>query len=779
MLAGALASTAGAADRANVLWYRQPASAWTEALPIGNGRLGAMIFGAVDDERIQLNEDTVWAGEKRDRNNPAGAAALPEVRRLLFAGKPKEAEVLAARDMIAVPIRMPPYQALGDLSLRFGNQAAAGYERELDLDTAIARVTYRASGSTYTREMFASAPAQAIVIRITCDRRNRISFRAELSREQDAVTRAAGADRIAMDGKAIARDPTHDAEGLAGVRFHAVLEAIADGGRVLTEGSELLVDHANAVTLLFTAATDFEGGSPEETCDARIKAARKPYDELRAEHVADYQRYFRRVQFQLAGAVPDIPTDERLSRVAAGADDPALAALYFQFGRYLLIGSSRPGGMPANLQGLWNRELAPPWDSKYTININTEMNYWPAEAANLSEMHLPLFDLVDAARPDGQHVARALYGAGGFVIHHNTDIWGDAVPIDGVNSGLWPMGGAWLSLHFWDHYDFTRDRDFLARRAYPVIKEAAQFLLDYMVDDGHGHLVTGPSVSPENSYRMPDGVVGHLCMGPYMDTEIAHALFTRVLESARILGVDEEFGKRVEVARSRLVPFRIGKHGQLQEWMEDYDEPEPGHRHISHLFALYPGSQITLRGTPELAQAARVSLERRLEAGGGGTGWSRAWVINVWARLEEGDLAYDSLRVLLARSTLPDMLDTHPPFQIDGNFGGAAGIAEMLLQSQNGEIALLPALPKAWPEGSIHGLRARGAVEVGIEWAAGRATGATLKPDFSGTYRIRPPHAQRVARLTAQGVAASWSEDAGGVVTAQLEKGKTYDVAFR
>jgi alpha-L-fucosidase 2 len=779
MLAWVLVWCVSAADHANVLWYRQPATKWTEALPIGNGRLGAMVFGAVSDERIQLNEGTVWAGEKRDRNNPAGGAALAEVRRLLFAGKPSEAEVLAGRDMIAIPSRMPPYQTLGDLNLRFGDQEATGYMRELDLETAIVRVAYRSSGSLYTREIFASAPGQVIVIRLTCDRPNRISFRAALSREQDAVTKSAGADRIVMDGKAIARDPAHDAEGEAGVRFRAVLTGIAEGGRILTEGSELLVDHANAVTLLLAAATDFRGDSPEETCDARLHAARKPYEQLRAEHVADYQRYFRRVQFQLAGAAPDLPTDERLSRVTAGAPDPLLATLYFQFGRYLLIASSRQGGLPATLQGLWNESLAPSWESKYTININTEMNYWPAEVCNLSEMHEPLFDLVDAARLDGRRVAQALYRAGGFVLHHNTDIWGDAVPIDGVNSGLWPMGGAWLSLHFWDHYDFTRDRDFLARRAYPVMKEAAQFLLDYMVDDGQGHLVTGPSISPENAYRTANGVVARLCMGPYMDTEIAYALFSRVLESERILGVDEAFGKRVAAARDRLPPFRIGGHGQLQEWLEDYQEVEPGHRHISHLFALYPGNQITLRGTPELARAARTSLERRLAAGGGRTGWSRAWVINVWARLEEGDLACESLRLLFANSTLPDMLDTHPPFQIDGNFGGAAGIAEMLLQSHAGEISLLPALPKAWPEGSIHGLRARGAVEVGIEWAAGRATAATLRPDVTGAYKIRPPRTERVARVTAEGKAASWSENADGVVAATLERGKTYEVAFR
>lgn len=768
-----------AADKSMVLWYRQPATKWTEALPIGNGRLGAMVFGAVGDERIQLNEGEVWAGRKRDRNNPAGGAALAEVRRLLFAGKTAEAEALAGRDMIATPSRMPPYQTLGDLNLRFGDSEPTEYRRELDLDTAVVRVTYRAGGALFTREIFASAPGQAIVMRLTCDRPNRITFRAALSREQDATSKSEGSDSIVMDGRAIARDPAHDAEGLAGVRFRAVLAAVADGGRTLTEGSELLVERANSVTLLLTAATDFRGASPEDLCALQLKSARQPYDRLRAEHIADYQRYYRRVRFQLAGDAPDLPTDDRLKRVTAGASDPQLATLYFAFGRYLEIGSSRPGGLASTLQGLWNQSLAPSWESKYTININTEMNYWPVEVCNLSELHEPLFELVEAALPDGHYVAQALYHAGGFVIHHNTDIWGDAAPIDGVGSGLWPMGAAWLSLHFWDHYDFTRDRYFLEQRAYPVMKEAAQFLLDYMVDDGHGHLITGPSISPENSYRTADGKTARLTMGPYMDTEIAYALFSRVLEAEKILGADAEFGTKVVAARGRLAPFRIGKHGQLQEWLEDYDEVEPGHRHISHLFAVYPGNQITLRGTPELAKAARTSLERRLAAGGGGTGWSRAWVINVWARLEEGDLAWESLNVLLARSTLPDMLDTHPPFQIDGNFGGIAGIAEMLLQSHAGEISLLPALPKAWPEGSIHGLRARGAVEVGIDWAFGRAASATLKPDFGGEYKIRPPRGQRVAGVAAEGKPARWKENAQGVVTAALEKGKVYRVDFR
>ncbi|MEP7269917.1 MAG: glycoside hydrolase family 95 protein [Acidobacteriota bacterium] len=766
--------------RANLLWYRQPAAIWTEALPIGNGRLGAMIFGGIESERIQINEDSVWAGEKRDRNNPQAARSLAEVRRLLFAGKPRDAEILADRDIIAAPRRLPPYQPLGDLLLRFpGHAGATDYRRELDLNTGIARITYRVGDSLFTRETFSSAIDQIIVTRLTSSTPGKISFSANLTREADSSSRAVSPLRIAIDGEAIARDERHQFERKVGVKFHGELEAKLTGGKSHIDGTQLIVEGANAATLVFAAATTFHHSDPIAACNRDLAAITKSYALLRSSHIADHERLFKRVDFTLAAPIPDLPTDVRLKRVQEGESDPALETLYFQYGRYLLMGCSRPGSLAATLQGLWNEQLAPSWDSKFTININTEMNYWPAEVTNLSELHEPLFDLIDSARADGRRIARELYGAHGFVLHHNTDIWGHAVPIDGVGSGIWPMGAAWLSLHLWDHYEFTGRRDFLALRAYPVMKEAAEFLLDYLVEDSKGQLMTGPSLSPENRYRTVDGVVAKLAMGPTMDLEITRALFRRCIEASQLLETDPDFRQRLSTALARIPGLKIGKHAQLQEWLEDYDEPDPGHRHISHLFALHPGSEITLRGTPELARAARTSLERRLEAGSGHTGWSRAWIINFWARLEEGDKAHENIVALLTKSTLPNLLDNHPPFQIDGNFGGTAGMAELLLQSHAGELSLLPALPRAWPRGSIKGLRARGAVTVDLSWSEGKVTAAVFRPDITRQHTIRVPRGQQIVSILEDGRRLPFTIAPEGLVTISMRARRSYHLSFR
>lgn len=776
-----------------VLWYQHPAQRWGDALPVGNGRLGGMVFGGIAKERIALNEDTIWNGKKRDRINPEALKALPEVRRLLFDGKVKEAEVVEEQKMMGIPNRQPPYQPLGDLNIEFsGHDDVKDYRRELNLATGVAAVTYSIGDAACTREVFSSVPDQALVVRLTCDKPGQLSFRATLTRSQDGKTTVAAPDRVILDGEAIAhtnfwitpnltpekRKAETDQLESTGVKFRGMLRALNEGGKVEVAGTDIVVTKANAVTLLLVAATDYRGGDPAKACNQYLARAAKSYAALKSAHLADHEKLFRRVEVALAGdpTVESLPIDERLARFKKGQEDPALSALYFQFGRYLLMGSSRPGTMAANLQGIWNELMAPPWDSKYTTNINLQMNYWPAEVGNLAETTGPLFDMVKMSLESGRRTAKEMYGARGFAFHHNIDAWGDTAPVDYAYCGIWPMGGAWLALHFWEHYQYGQDRAFLSKEAYPIMKEASLFLVDFLVDDGKGHLVTNPSHSPENSFKMPDGTVGRQTVGATMDYEIIYTLFHATIAASQILGIDSDYRKQLESTLKRIPDLKIGKHGQLQEWSEDYDEPSPGMSHVSHLFALYPSDEITLRGTPELAQAARVSLERRVQSGSGRGGWSSGWYSNLWARLEDGDRAYQHVRNLLAAGA-ETTLNAGRLFQIDANFGGAAGIAEMLLQSHSGVIAILPALPSAWPDGRFRGLRARGNVEVDASWKSGRAVSAVLRAGTAGEFQLRPPRGQRIARIQSRERAVPATES-DGVWRAHLEPGQMYTITF-
>ena len=740
------------------LWYRAPARTWVEALPVGNGRLGGMVHGGVDVERIQFNEDTVWRGRPHDYARPGAVAHLASIRRLLREGRQADAEALAMREFMSVPLRQKAYQAFGTLVLRFPHLREAdvqGYRRRLDLDTAVARTRFVHDGVTYTREVFASRPAQVLAVRLSADRPGRISFTAGLESAHRHGRVSGVRDGLVLSGRV-------GETGADAIRFEARL-AIANEGGTLEAGTDrVTIAGADAATLLLAGATNFvsyqdvSGDPAARTLDVLRRAARQEHDALRAAHVADHQRLFRRVALDLGRtSAADAPTDERIRRFAS-VPDPQLVALLFQYGRYLLIASSRPGGQPANLQGLWNDSNTPPWESKYTVNINTQMNYWPAEPASLAECHGPLLDALEDLAVSGARTARAHYGARGWVLHHNFDLWRGTAPINHANHGIWPTGGAWLALHLWEHYLYGGDVDALRTRAYPLMRGAALFFADTLVEDrSGGHLITGPSHSPEH---------GGLVMGPAMDHQIVRGLFGAVIMAGRILGADPELRERLTRLRERIAPNRIGRHGQLQEWsLEDKDDPGSRHRHVSHLWGVHPGAEITPFGTPELFAAARRSLEMR---GDEGTGWAMGWKVNLWARFLDGDRAYRVLGNLIrpaehdgvdlqgdGAGLYPNLFASHPPFQIDGNLGATAGLVEMLLQSHDpyatpaslrpaqsgdaGFLHLLPALPRALANGRITGLRARGGFEVGMSWREGRLVEATVTARRSRPLTVR------------------------------------------